>query len=92
MGIQIHSPDCSIVNSDPIWIHILDLRGSGSTQVEQCHMTVAGEEMAELLMSGQLAFMLAKSAAWSSSLQAALHTIASAFRQVPPHPCFKDGF
>ena len=55
-------------------------------------MTVAGEEMAELLMSGQLAFMLAKSAAWSSSLQAALHTIASAFRQVPPHPCFKDGF
>jgi hypothetical protein len=41
----------------------------------------AGEELAELLMSGQLAFMLAKSVAWSASLQAALNTLATSFRQ-----------
>jgi hypothetical protein len=41
-----------------------------------------GEEMAELLVSGQLAFMLARSVPSTTiSLQAALDTLTAAFRQ-----------
>jgi hypothetical protein len=37
--------------------------------------------MAELLMSGQLAFMLAKSVVWPAGLQAALNKLATTFRK-----------
>lgn len=42
--------------------------------------TISGEEMAELLVSGQLAFMLARPATCSTSLQGTLDTLTNNFR------------